>query len=686
MAAALEWLFRSRLRVVLIVVGVLVLLDVGRSLYARLAYAEATERWQPDPSVYADIKWPPGADLPASTPAGARVYAQHCAVCHGPDGRGNGPAAPSLIPRPRDFTLGQYKYKSTPAGEPANDDDLLNVVANGLHASSMPYWKDLLSDAEMRAVVATIKSMSPVFKTATAASLAIPPRGEPDASSVARGRVAFAARGCAGCHGADGRGGLNLQDAKGYPVVSRDLSAPWTFRGGHAPQDIYLRISTGLAPGPMPSLADDVKVQERWDLVNYVLSLARTPPWEPGGKLAGPGQSADLTRRGEYLVHAEMCGLCHTMINATGIYRGDDRYLAGGMRVGAYPHGVLVSRNLTSDVDTGLGGWSEQQIVDALRNGRAGDRVLNVFDMPWVYFHGMRDDDAVAIARYLKQLPPVHNAIPPILRYGFIETVVAKVTRPLPAAPTTVLTYADQGFGLPEHLNRRGSGQAILVAAQWLVLAAGVVAFAFAGPRERRFPKTGKRWLRAIAGVLGLLLVGAIGAMLYELPHLRVIPPEQIVAGATAGLYQPERSKLANEEQATLAERGRYLFAIASCALCHGTDASGGAKISWKPMGTLWTRNLTPHPEAGLGQWSDAQISRAIRSGVSRNGQALHWQGMTWDHASNWDEEDIRALIAYLRLLPAVNKKIQPDRAPAADDCDVYTFWTSTSHTPGCGQ
>src|SRR5436853_7322791 len=65
MAAALEWLFRSRLRVVLIVVGVLVLLDVGRSLYARLAYAEATERWQPDPSVYADIKWPPGADLPA---------------------------------------------------------------------------------------------------------------------------------------------------------------------------------------------------------------------------------------------------------------------------------------------------------------------------------------------------------------------------------------------------------------------------------------------------------------------------------------------------------------------------------------------------------------------------------------------------------------------------------------------
>ena len=56
---------------------------------------------------------------------------------------------------------------------------------------------------------------------------------------------------------------------------------------------------------------------------------------------------------------------------------------------------------------------------------------------------------------------------------------------------------------------------------------------------------------------------------------------------------------------------------------------------------------------------------------------------MTWDHASNWDEEDLRAVIAFLRTMPAVKNRVPADRAPAADDCAVYTFWTSESHEPG---
>jgi hypothetical protein len=57
------------------------------------------------------------------------------------------------------------------------------------------------------------------------------------------------------CHGADAAGGVTLADTKGYPVISRDLTAPWTFRGGSAPEQIWLRLTTGLAPGPMPSFA-----------------------------------------------------------------------------------------------------------------------------------------------------------------------------------------------------------------------------------------------------------------------------------------------------------------------------------------------------------------------------------------------------------------------------------------------
>jgi mono/diheme cytochrome c family protein len=646
-----------------------------------VGYAQPVQTWQPDPKVYADIAWPPGSDLPAGAPRGQQIYAQHCAVCHGPDGRGNGPAAPSLIPRPRDFTLGLFKYKSTPAGQPPSDADLARVVRDGLQASAMPYWRGLLSEADITDVVAYIKTFSPVFAGAPQ-SLDIPPRVAPDAESLARGQQLFAAQGCAGCHGPDARGGFVLKDAKGYPVISRDLTAPWTFRGGSAPEQIWLRITTGLAPGPMPAFADKTTPAERWDLTNYVLSLARTPPWKPGGILAGPGQSADLVMRGEYLVHAEMCGLCHTQIDRTGIYRADDFYLAGGMRVEAYPHGVLVSRNLTSD-PTGLGNMSEGQIVNALQNGRAPDGVLNVYDMPWIYFHNLRSDDALAIAKFLKTLPPVHNQIPAALHYGVVETLFAKITRPLPAVPTTVLTFADGRFGQDGGLPRDWP-QRVLESAQWLVLLVGTVAFVFAAPPERRFPKRRRTWLLLVLSLLGLGLCGLVGSALYSLPMLSVIPPEQIAGGLAASIPRPDPAALKTPEQANLADRGRYLFTVASCALCHGADGSGGFKVSWKPFGTLWTRNITPDPATGIGAWSDAEIARAIRSGVSRDGYALHWQGMIWDHASNWDEEDVRAIIAYLRVLPPVNKKILPDRPPAPDDCVIYTFWTSASNTPGC--
>ena len=86
-------LLASRRRVFFAALGLLLVLDVGRSILGRLGYAHPTATWQPDPAVYADLTWPPGADLAADVPLGRRVYAQRCAVCHGPDGRGNGPAA-----------------------------------------------------------------------------------------------------------------------------------------------------------------------------------------------------------------------------------------------------------------------------------------------------------------------------------------------------------------------------------------------------------------------------------------------------------------------------------------------------------------------------------------------------------------------------------------------------------------
>ena len=269
------------------------------------------------------------------------------------------------------------------------------------------------------------------------------------------------------------------------------------------------------------------------------------------------------------------------------------------------------------------------------------------------------------------------------MRYGVIETVVAKLTGPLPQAPAARLTYADQGFGFPD-----GTGfdvQGALIDAQWIVLGLGLGRFVFAGPRERRFPSTARGWTGAAIATTVLAVLAVAGGVLYEWPQLTVIPPEQIVAGATASIFNPARSALGSDSHEAMVERGRYLFTVGSCALCHTNDGSGGLKVSWKPFGTLWSRNLTSDRDTGLGAWTDAQISRAIRSGVSRSGHVLHWQGMTWDHASNWDEEDIRSLIAYLRVLPPVQKQIPADRPPAPDDCAIYTFWTIASRRPGCG-
>ena len=662
----------TRGRVVVVTVLVLAALDAGRSLWARVGFAQPRSRWRPDPAELAPIAWPPGADAKPELPPGQRIFLQHCQTCHGPDGRGNGPAAPSMSPRPRDFTLGQFKYVSTPPGGPAADADLIRTVRDGLQASAMPYFGDLLSDEELRAVVAYLRSLGP--RAEPAAPLPVPPRLPANAASVERGKALYG-QSCAACHGADGRAQNRYDDQSGRQVAARDLTAPWTFRGGSEPAQIWLRLTTGMALSAMPSYADPLTSSQRWDIVNYLLSLARVPPWEAGGKLAGPGQDADPARRGDYLAHSQMCGLCHTQIDPTGIYREQGYFLAGGMRVGAWPHPNFISRNLTSDLDTGLGAQSVEQIASTLRTGRRFDRVLDPFGMPWYFLYSLTAEDARAIATYLKTMPPVSHFVPAPLEYGFAETLLVKLTTPLPAALPLKLTYADGDFAdaaVPSW--PRDWPQRALKTAQWIALALGLVAFALAGPPIRRR-------LATLLLALGVVLLALMAWVVVNLPQ--IVPAEQLAQAVTGSIPRPDTAKMP-PHQAAFVERGAYLFTTTSCAFCHGNDGSGGNKISWKPFGTLYTRNISSDREAGIGAWSEAQVARAIRSGVSRHGRQLHWQGMTWDMLSNLDEEDVRAVVAYLRTLPPVRKTVPPARPPASDDCDTYSFFLRGSSEPGC--
>ncbi|MEC7842615.1 MAG: c-type cytochrome [Candidatus Latescibacterota bacterium] len=248
---------------------------------------------------------------------GKVIYDDKCAHCHGAEGKGDGSGADRLSPRPRDFTRGQYKIRSTESRELPTDDDLFRIVTDGMPGTSMPGWPRL-SDEERRAVVAYIKTFSKNFERATAPPLeiAMVDKVAPSEESVAEGRKIFEMLECAKCHGQQGRGdgpsALTLVDEWNYPTRPADLTMSWQFRGGDATDDLYRRFMAGLAGTPMPSIKDgfpiDMEVEDiqimiedeeeispeeqvkyddamrdirvkTWHLANYVRSLS--PAQEP---------------------------------------------------------------------------------------------------------------------------------------------------------------------------------------------------------------------------------------------------------------------------------------------------------------------------------------------------------------------------------------------------------------------
>jgi hypothetical protein len=88
--------------------------------------------------------------------------------------------------------------------------------------------------------------------------------------------------------------------------------------------------------------------------------------------------------------------------------------------------------------------------------------------------------------------------------------------------------------------------------------------------------------------------------------------------GLCARRVLPRLIDLAMRNAAFRAERARFVL----------------YKLTWRPLGTVWARNLTPDRETGLGAWTDDEIARAIRGGIAKGGRPLHWQAMIWDHAS----------------------------------------------------
>ena len=131
------------------------------------------------------------------------------------------------------------------------------------------------------------------------------------------------------------------------------------------------------------------------------------------GVSLGNANAADQqVQRGKYIVSIISCTDCHT----PGTFLGKPdmaRYL-GGSDVGFEVPGlgVFYGSNLTPDKDTGLGNWTKAQIATAITTGHTPDGRILAPPMPVQSFKNLTKSDALAIAAYLKSLPPVVNKVP----------------------------------------------------------------------------------------------------------------------------------------------------------------------------------------------------------------------------------------------------------------------------------
>lgn len=289
----------------------------------------------------------------------------------------------------------------------------------------------------------------------------------------------------------------------------------------------------------------------------------------------------ELIARGNYLVNSvAMCGVCHTP-RVGGNWLGGERtdaFLAGGALFDDKEMGLkIMTPNVTQDPETGIGAWSDDEILRAIRDGVRRDGELMWPPMPFAAsaYGSMSDDDARAIVAYLRTSPPVKNKID---REKHLDVpFMAKVAR---------------SFGAMHH------------------------------------------------------------------------PPAR-------GIKAPSPS----DQKA----HGGYLARIGLCIECHsltktGPDVKenllGGSKVPLNEpeYGKVWARNLTPDMETGLGKFTADQIKEALKTGRRLDGKPMAPpMSLIIPHVSTWTEEDLDALVVYLKTVPAVKRKIpEPQLTPEA--------------------
>jgi mono/diheme cytochrome c family protein len=289
-------------------------------------------------------------------------------------------------------------------------------------------------------------------------------------------------------------------------------------------------------PGPM-AFADGPKV-----------ALADYHEAKPTGVPAKLAQ-ASVIERGEYLAKAADCMVCHTT-------PGGKEY-AGGLGF-KLPFGTLYSTNITSDKDTGIGNYSDQDFLNAMHRGVRRDGARLYPAMPYTSYTYVSDDDALAIKAYLFSLPPVKAV-----------------------APENTLSFPFN-----------------------------------------------QRW-----------------AMMFW-----------------SALFNPDTRFAPDSSKSPEWNRGAYLAeALAHCGECHTPRNLGFALNNRRKFAGAVTAgwrafNISSDKATGVGGWRDDDLISYLSTGhAAGHGTASGPMGEAVDHSfSQFASEDIRAIVAYMRSVPAI--------------------------------
>jgi DMSO reductase family type II enzyme heme b subunit len=210
--------------------------------------------------------------------AGKMIYEKRCYYCHGIKGDGNGPVAPRLDPKPRNFIRNEYMIRSTELGKLPTDEDLFRIITSGVEGTAMPFWSNL-SNEERWQVLYYIKTFNKDFSNEMSGEIEIGEEIHATPQTIEHGRRLFKETECFLCHGNKGRGDgeitMTMKEEWDIPYKARNLTKNWLFKGGNNVKDIYRTITTGINETPMGSYKEYLSDEERWHLAHYIKSISR---------------------------------------------------------------------------------------------------------------------------------------------------------------------------------------------------------------------------------------------------------------------------------------------------------------------------------------------------------------------------------------------------------------------------